>query len=118
MKFDRSAGRLAGWQEGDIHAEGLQQQDGVKEQHDAVPTSAATRVSRPLTNSPMRSARCVNIRSAIMGIGKAMLSTTWLITSAFVALTPRPTTTKAGTIVTNRRTQTGMRKPTKPCMII
>ena len=32
--------------------------------------------------------------------------------------TPRATTTKAGTIVTSRRTQTGIAKPTKPCMII
>ena len=53
-----------------------------------------------------------------MGSGSAMLSTTWLITSAFVALAPSATTTKAGTMVTSRRTQIGMRKPTKPCMII
>ena len=40
------------------------------------------------------------------------------MTSALVALTPSATTTKAGTMVTSRRSQIGMRKPTKPCMII
>ena len=40
------------------------------------------------------------------------------MTSALVALTPSATTTKAGSMVTSRRTQIGMRKPTKPCMII
>ena len=54
----------------------------------AVPTTAAMRVSRPLANSPMMSRRCVKISSAIIGIGRAMLSTTWLMTSALVALTP------------------------------
>jgi hypothetical protein len=39
------------------------------------------------------------------------------MTSALVAFAPRPTTTKAGTIVTSRRTQIGIRNPTKPCMI-
>ena len=65
----------------------------------------------------MISARPVNSSSAIIGSGSAMLSTTWLATSASVAFTPSATTTKAGSIVTSRRTQTGMRKPTKPCMI-
>ncbi len=35
-----------------------------------------------------------------------------------MALTPIATTINAGTMVTVRRTHTGMRKPTKPCMII
>ena len=52
------------------------------------------------------------------GAGRAMLSTTWLITSACVELTPSQTTTNAGIIVTSRRMMMGMRKPTKPCMII
>ena len=52
------------------------------------------------------------------GAGRAMLSTTWLMTNALVELTPSQTTMKAGTIVTRRRTMIGMRKPTNPCMII
>ena len=40
------------------------------------------------------------------------------MTRAFVAFAPSPTTTKAGSMVTSRRTQIGMRNPTKPCMII
>ncbi len=71
-----------------------------------------------LTNRPMMSARAVKIRSAIIGSGSAMLSTTWLMTSALVESTPKPTTTKAGSIVTSRRSQIGMRNWTKPCMII
>ena len=52
-----------------------------------------------------------------MGTGSAKLSTTWLATSASVALTPSPATTKAGTMVTRRRSQSGIRMPTKPCMM-
>ena len=40
------------------------------------------------------------------------------MTSALVEFTPSHTTMNAGIIVTRRRTTTGMRKPTKPCMII
>ncbi len=47
-----------------------------------------------------------------------MLSTTWLTTSAWVESAPRPTTTNAGNMVTRRRSHTGMRKRTKPCMMI
>ena len=42
----------------------------------AVPTKAATRVSRLLAKSPMMSRLPVKIRSAIIGSGSAMLSTT------------------------------------------
>ena len=82
----------------------------------AVPRMASASVSRLLTKAPMMSRRRVNITSEIIGTGSTMLSTTWLMTSALVALTPSATTTKAGTIVTRRRTSSGMRKPTKPCM--
>ncbi len=54
------------------------------------------------------SGRWVNSKSAIMGIGRARLRMTWLMTSALVALTPRPTTTNAGAMVTSRRTQIGI----------
>jgi acetolactate synthase I/II/III large subunit len=37
-----------------------------------------------------------------------MLSTTWLMTRAFVALVPSVTTTKAGNMVASRSTQTGI----------
>ena len=47
-----------------------------------------------------------------------MLSTTWLRTSDWSHRRRVATTTKAGTMVTSRRTQIGIRKPTKPCMII
>jgi hypothetical protein len=53
-----------------------------------VATTVATRVIRPLTNLPMMSARPVNFSSAIIGNGSAIESTTWLTTSAVVALTP------------------------------
>ena len=66
----------------------------------------------------MMSRRAVNSTSAIIGTGRAIDRITWLTTRAWVALTPRPTTMKAGIMVTRRRTQIGMRKLTKPCMII
>jgi hypothetical protein len=66
----------------------------------------------------MMPVRRVNRTRAIIGNGRARLSTTWLMTSAVVASAPRPTTAKAGSIVTSRRTQIGIVKPTKPCVII
>ncbi len=81
-------------------------------------TDAATLVSRLLAKAPMMSLRRVNRMSAMTGAGRAMLSTTWLMISALVELTPSQTTTNAGIMVTSRRTKTGMRNPTKPCMII
>src|SRR5271169_2060243 len=80
------------------------------------PTTAATLVRRLLAKAPMISLRRVKMRSAMTGAGRAMLSTTWLITKALVELTPSQTTTNAGIIATRRRTKIGMRKPTKPCM--
>ena len=52
-----------------------------------------------------------------MGTGRAMESTTWLSTSACVVFTPSSTTTKAGTMVTARRSQTGIWRCMKPCMM-
>jgi hypothetical protein len=48
----------------------------------------------------MMSCRHLNHGSAIIGNGKARLNTTGLMTSALVAFTPKPTTTKLDTIVT------------------
>ena len=54
--------------------------------------------------------------SAIIGSGSTKLSTTWLATIARVTSQPAATTANAGTTVTARRTQTGMRRWMKPCI--
>ena len=43
-------------------------------------------------------------------------STTWLSTSARVGSTPIASTTSAGSIVTTRRTKSGIWRRMKPCM--
>ena len=53
-----------------------------------VPTTAMTLVSPAVGEGAHDVGRRVNISSAIIGSGSAMLSTTWLTTSALVALTP------------------------------
>jgi len=78
---------------------------------------AAAIVRRPFTQEPMTSLRRVRVSSAIIGTGRMRLSTTWLRTSAWVASNPTATIAKEGTIVTSRRSQSGMRNPTKPCMM-
>ena len=55
----------------------------------------------------MMSLRRREYESAMTGAGRAMLSTTWLMTSALVELTPSQTTTNAGIMVTSRRTMIG-----------
>src|SRR5579884_1810165 len=74
-------------------------------------------VMRLLTSEPITSLRLVNIISVMTGSGSTKLSTTWLITSVSVGLTPSNTTMNTGNIVTNRRIHTGMVKPTNPCMM-
>src|ERR1700760_197229 len=66
----------------------------------AAPAIAAALVSAELANTPIMSDREQKITSAIIGSGSAMLSTTWLTTSAWVESAPRPTTTNAGNMVT------------------
>ena len=51
------------------------------------------------------------------GIGRTKLKATWLITSVWVGSTPMAMIAIAGSIVTSRRSQTGMEKRTKPCMM-
>ena len=60
----------------------------------------------------------VSSTSATIGTGSARLNTTWLHTSDWVTLAPSPTSTKAGAMVTARRSQSGMRNWTKSCMIV
>src|ERR1700735_5834131 len=79
---------------------------------------AAMLVRRLLAKAPMMSLRLVNMRSAMTGAGRAMLSTTWLMMSALVELTPSQTTTNAGIIVTRRRTMMGTRTRRTPRLII
>jgi hypothetical protein len=62
----------------------------------------------------MMPARPANRVSATIGTCRAMLR----ITSAWVALTPKAATAKAGTIVTSRRNQIVRRHVVKPYMII
>src|SRR5260370_9375493 len=69
------------------------------------------------TRVRIRSRRRINITSVITGSGRTKLSTTWLITNDCVVLKPSRTTRTAGIIVTNRLTQMGIVKPTKPCII-
>ncbi len=78
---------------------------------------AALIVRDPFANEPITSRLRVRISSAIIGTGRIRLSATWLRMSAWVGSIPRATITKAGTIVTSRRSQSGMRNPTKPRMM-
>ena len=83
-----------------------------------VASHAATRTRRRGTKLPMTSGRPDKYSKAIIGTGSTRLSTTWLMTNASVAFTPQSTTTNAGSIVTTRRTHSGMRMWTKSCMIV
>ena len=65
----------------------------------------------------MMSARRVNMTSGIMAKGRPKLSTTWLRTSVRVGSRPIPITISAGSIVTKRRSQTGICRCRKPCMM-
>ena len=59
----------------------------------------------------------VNSRSVISGTGRTKLRMTWLMTSAFVVSVTQAATMIVGSIVTSRRTQSGMRQSTKSCMM-
>src|SRR5216683_257281 len=78
---------------------------------------AAQVVTALFTREPIRSRRRVNITRVITGSGRTKLRTTWLITRVLVGLKPIAATSTAGIIVTSRRTQMGIVKPTKPGMI-
>src|SRR3984893_4011945 len=78
---------------------------------------SAVMVRRPFAYKPITSRRRVRINKGIIGTGRMRLSTTWLRTSAGVASNPTATIAKAGIIVMSRRSQSGMRNPTKPCMM-
>src|SRR5437588_10752258 len=78
-----------------------------------VAASAATAVPLRVTKSPITDLRDDSTTSETSGSGRTRPSTPWLRIIALVALKLSPIT-KAGTLVTRRRTQTGMRKPTKP----
>src|SRR5260221_10653653 len=69
------------------------------------------------TSVPIRSRRRVNMIRVITGRGRAKLRTTWLITKVLVGFKPIAATITAGIIVTTRRTQIGIVKPTNPCII-
>ena len=60
-------------------------------------------VRRRLTSAPMTSRRRVSSTSGTSANGIPNESTTWLITSARVGLTPTASTISAGAIVTSRR---------------
>src|SRR5438270_1988659 len=81
-----------------------------------VAASAATAVPLRVTKSPITDLRDDSTTSATRGSGRTKLSTTWLRIIALIEL-QLSAMTKAGTIVIRRRAQTGMRQPTKPCMI-
>ena len=74
-------------------------------------------VRRRLTRSPINSFFRVKTSRETTGIGSTRLSTTWLMIRAWVGLTPQAMITSVGSIVTSRRSQTGIEKPTKPCMM-
>ena len=73
-------------------------------------------VSGWFTWAPITSRRLVSRTSGISAKGMPKDSTTWLRTSALVGLTPRASTTRAGIIVTRRRTYREIRSLTKPDM--
>ena len=77
---------------------------------------AAAVVSRRLTSGPMMSARRVSSTSGTSANGMPKDSTTCEITRLSVAGRPSPSTTSAGSMVSPRRTHSGMRRRTKPCM--
>jgi len=58
----------------------------------------------------------VKITSGISAKGIPNESTTWLSTSVREGSAPMPITISAGSIVTSRRTQTGIRRRMKPCI--
>ncbi len=60
----------------------------------------------------------MKITSGISANGIPKLSTTWLITSVRDGSTPIPITTKAGIIVTARRTKIGICRLMNPCITI
>src|SRR5919197_1511177 len=82
----------------------------------AATTTAATVVARWFTRTPMTSRRLVKRTSGMSANGIPKESTTWLITSVRDGSTPIPTTMSAGSIVTRRRTATGICRRMKPCM--
>src|SRR5260370_41932261 len=57
----------------------------------AVPDSAAMLVVRPLAKAPMMSGRRVNIRSAVIGGGRAVEGSTRLMDRALVGVRPSAT---------------------------
>src|SRR5918911_1030697 len=83
----------------------------------SVATNEATAVVTGwLTSTPITSRRDVKRTSGTSANGIPNDSTTWLITSVREGSTPQPTTTSAGSIVTTRRTATGIRRRMKPCI--
>ena len=73
-------------------------------------------MSRPLTCAPITSRRLVRSTSGTSANGIPNDRTTWLSTSASVALTPSARTTSAGIIVTARRTHIRILTPMKPAI--
>ena len=69
-----------------------------------------------MANAPITSRRPVSTTSGTSANGIPNDSTTWLSTSAPVGLTPTARITSAGTIVTARRTKTGIRTLMKPAI--
>ena len=96
----------------------FQQQNDVERQHEHGRRRRRRRRQPGVDAGAHDAARLVKATSAIIGTGSARLSTIWLATSAVVVSAPAATTAKAGSIVASRRTHTGMRNPTKPCMTI
>ncbi len=82
----------------------------------AATTMATTVVTRRFTSGPIRSRREVKRIKGTSANGIPNDSTTCEITSVRPGLTPIATTTNAGAIVTSRRTVTGIRRWTKPCI--
>ena len=90
----------------------------LRRQTKAVAATASALVRRVFANSPITSRLAVNLTRATIGMGRTRLKTTWLSTRALVMSMPAATTATEGAITTMRRSQSGIRNETKPCMII
>ena len=82
----------------------------------AVTTQVTARVSPRLTRSPISARREVKMARGTSAKGMPKLSTIWENTSAWVALSPRPSTTSDGIMVSARRRNSGIRQPMKPAI--
>ena len=89
----------------------------LRRQTNPVAVIASAFFRRVFANSPITSLLAVNLTRATIGIGSTRLNTTWLSTRAWVMSVPAATTTTEGAITTRRRSQSGIRNDTKPCMI-